>query len=47
MFGPESLERSEKWIKRELDQEYWWGSPTENNIAPDIQDILFKVLKKD
>jgi hypothetical protein len=40
MFGPESLERSEKWIDRELDQQYWWGSPTDNNIAPDIQDIL-------
>jgi len=45
MFDEDSLARSEKWIKRELDQEYWYGSPTGNNISPDMEDILFKILK--
>jgi len=45
MLDDDSLSRGEKWIKRELGQEYWYGSPTGNNISPDLEDILFKILK--
>ncbi len=44
-FDDKTLRRSESWLKRELGQEYWYGSPTDRNKSLTIEDIFFNTLK--